>query len=102
MEPIENVFPTRVFPYPKPVFLDIFYYPKPVFFNYQTRLFKKSWNCCCIQVLVVLIALKLQTGACNGEISTFELSTIIMRHVVRALLGDHRTFVVGPLIFSFS
>jgi len=27
------VFPARVFPNPKPVFLAIFYYPKPVFFQ---------------------------------------------------------------------
>jgi len=25
-----------------------------------------------------------------------------MRHEARVLLGDHRTFVVGPLIFSFN
>jgi len=74
----------------------------PFFLNYQTRVFSKTWNCCCIQILVILIALKLQIGACNGQISTFELSTIIMRHVVLVLLGDHRTFIVGPLIFSFN
>jgi len=27
------VFPTRVFPNPKPVFLAIFHYPEPVFFQ---------------------------------------------------------------------
>jgi len=36
------------------------------------------------------------------QISTFELSGIIMRHEVRVLLGDHRTFFVGPLVFSFN
>ena len=51
---------------------------------------------------MVLIALKLQTGACNGEISTFELSTIILRHEVQVLLGDNRTSVVGPFIFFFN
>jgi len=51
---------------------------------------------------VILITLELQVGACNGQISTFELSTLIMKHQVRVLLGDHRTFVVGPLIFSFN
>jgi len=74
----------------------------PGFFNYQTRVFEKSWNCCCIQILTILIALKLQIGACNGRTSTFELSAIIMRQEVRVLLSDHRTFVVGPLIFSFN
>jgi len=48
------------------------------------------------------MTLKLQIGACSGEISRFELSTITMSHEVRVLLGDHRTFVVGPLIFSFN
>jgi len=61
-----------------------------------------DWNCCCIQILVILITLKLQIGACNGQISTFKLSIIIMRHEGRVLLRDHRTFVVGPFIFSFS
>jgi len=51
---------------------------------------------------VIRTTLSLQIGACNGQISTFELSTIIMRHEVRVLLGDHRTFVVGPLVFSFN
>jgi len=45
--------------------------------------------------------LKLQIGACNGHISTSELSPIVMRHEVWVLLGYHPTFVVGPLIFSF-
>ena len=85
---------------PNPVFLAIFYYPKPVFFNYQTRVFKKNWDFCCIQILVILITLKLQIGACNAQISTFELSIIIVRQWVRVLLGDHRTFVVGRFIFS--
>jgi len=48
-----------------------------------------------------MITLKLQIRACNGKISTIELSTIIMKHKVRVLLGDHRTFVVGPFIFLF-
>jgi len=52
----------------------------PFFFNYQTRIFLKTWNCCCIKLLVILITPKLQISACNGQISTFELSTIIMRH----------------------
>jgi len=51
---------------------------------------------------MILITLKLQIGACNGHISTFELSTIIMRHEVQILLGDHRTFVVGPFVTSFN
>jgi len=55
-----------------------------------------------MQILVILITLKLQIGACNGQIITFELSTIIIRHEVRVLLSDHRMFVVGPLIFSFN
>jgi len=46
--------------------------------------------------------MKLQISACSGQIHTFELSTIIMRREVRVLLGDHRTFVVGPFIFSFN
>jgi len=95
------VFPTRVLPIRNPGFLAIFYYPKSVF-NYQTGVFKKNWNCCCIQILVILITLKLQIGACNGQISTCQLSTIIMRHEVRVLLGDHRTFVVGSFVFSFN
>jgi len=53
-------------------------------------------------MLVILITLKLQIGACNGQISTFELSSIIMGHEVRVFLGDHRTFVVGPFIFCFN
>jgi len=97
------VFPTGVFPNPKPVFLAIFYYPKPGFFLLpETRVFQKTWNCCCIQILVFVTTLKLQIGACSGQISTFELWTIIMRHEVRVLLVDHRTFVVGPSMFSFS
>jgi len=44
----------------------------------------------------------MQIGAYNGQISMFELSTIIMRHEVRVLLGDHRKFVVSPLIFWFN
>jgi len=55
-----------------------------------------------MQILVILITLKLQIGARNCQISKFELSTIVMRHEVRVLLGDHRTFVVGPSIFSFN
>ena len=51
---------------------------------------------------MMLITLKMQIGACNSQISTFELLTITMRHEVRVLLGDRRTFVVGPLIFSFN
>jgi len=97
------VFPARVFPKPIPVFLAIFSCPKSVFFfNYQTRVFKKTCNCCCIQMLVILITLKSQIDVCNGQTSAFELSTIIMRHEVRALFSDHRTFVVGPFIFSFN
>jgi len=46
--------------------------------------------------------MKLQISVCSGQISTFELSTIIVRREVRVLLGVHRTFVVGPFIFSFS
>jgi len=53
-------------------------------------------------MLAILITLKLQIEACNSQISTLELSTNIMRQEVRVLLGDHRTFVVGPLILSFS
>jgi len=49
-----------------------------------------------------MITLKLQIDACNGQISTFERSTIILKHEVLVLLGDHRTFVVGPVVFSFS
>ena len=67
-----------------------------------TRVFLKTWNSCCIQILIILITLKLQSGACNGQITTFQLSTIIVTNEVRVLLGDHRTFVVGPLIFSFT
>jgi len=44
----------------------------------------------------------LQISACNGQISTFELLTIIMQHEMRVLLGDHRTIVVGPFICSFN
>jgi len=75
---------------------------KPFFFNYQTRVYKKSWDCCCIQILVILTTLKLQISGCNGQISKCELSAIIMRHEVRVLLGHHRTFVGGPLIFSLN
>jgi len=46
--------------------------------------------------------MKLQIGVCNGQISTFELSTIIMRPVLQVMLGDHRTFVVGPFEFSIN
>jgi len=53
-------------------------------------------------MLVILITLKLQIGDCNGQISTFELSPIIMRQEVRVFLGDHRTFVVGPFVFSLN
>jgi len=55
-----------------------------------------------MQILLILITLTLQIGACNGQISTFELLTIILKHEVRVLLCNHRTFVVGPLIFSFN
>jgi len=74
----------------------------PIFFQLPTRVFLKTWNCCCIQILVILTTLKLQIGPCSGQISTFELSNIIMRHEVRVLFGDHRTFVIGPFIFSFN
>ena len=53
-------------------------------------------------MLAILITLKLPIGVCNGQISTFGLLTITTRHEVRVLLGDHRTFVVGPFIFSFN
>jgi len=78
--------------------------PETRFFSTtKTRVFKKNWNYCCIQILVlVLITLKLQIGACNGQTSLFEILTIIMRREVRVLLGDHRMFVVGPFIFSFN
>jgi len=46
--------------------------------------------------------IEVQDWECNGQISTFELSPIVMRHEVRVLLGYHRTFVVGPLVFSFN
>ena len=58
----------------------------PDFFNYQTRVFEKSWNCCCIPLLAILITLKFKIGACDGQISTFELSAIIMRYEVRVCL----------------
>ena len=48
---------------------------------------------------MILITLKLQIGACKGQISMFELAANIMRHEVR---GDDRTVVVGPFIFSFN
>jgi len=35
---------------------------------------------------MILIALKLQIGVCNSQISMFELSTIIMRHEVQFCL----------------
>jgi len=66
------------------------------FFKHETLVFKKTWNCCYIQILVILITLKFQVCACNGQIRTFELSTITMRHEVRVWLADHHTFVVGP------
>ena len=91
---------TRDFLNPKPVFW-LFFTPKPVCFNYQTRVFKKHWNCCCIQMLVSLITLKLQISACNGQIGTLEPSTIIMSHEVLVFLDDYRRPVVGPFIFSF-
>ena len=70
------------FPEPETRFFGYFLLPETrVFFNYQTREFKKAWNCCCIQILVILITLKLQTGACNGQINTFELSTMRPRVV---------------------
>jgi len=53
-------------------------------------------------MLVSLITLKFQISARNGQIITFELSTIIMRHEERVFLGDHCRLVVGPFIFSFS
>jgi len=97
------MFPTRVFPNTNPGFLNHFDNPKPGYFSTtKPRIFKNNWNCCCIQMLVILITQKLQIGAGNGQISTFELSTIIMRREVRVLPGDHPTFVVGPFIFSFN
>jgi len=93
--------PTRDFQNPKPVFLAIFY-PEACLFQLPNRVFKKHWNCCCIQMLVSLITLKLQISACNGQISMLEPSTIIMRHEVRVFLSDYRRPVVGPFIFSFS
>jgi len=53
-------------------------------------------------MLVVLVTLKLQSSACNGQIITFEPLTIIMRHEMQVFLGDHRTFVVDLHIFSFN
>jgi len=97
---VQLMFPTRVFPECETWIFRLFSTTRnPGFFKYQTRVFQKTWNCCCIQILIILITLKLQIGACNGQISTFELSTTIMRHEVRVLFGDHRTFVVGPFIF---
>ena len=91
------------FPEPETRFFCLFSPTRnPGFFVYQTRVLFEKWNCCCIIILVILITLKLQVGACSGQISTFELSTTIMRHEVRVLLGDHRTFVVGSFIFSFN
>jgi len=98
------VFPTRVFPNPKPGLFVYFLLPELS----ETRFFQlpnpgifKNLELL-LHILLILITLKLQIGAGNGQISTFELSTIIMRHEVRVLLGDHRTFVVDPLIFSFN
>jgi len=51
---------------------------------------------------MIPITLKLQIGEGSGQISTFEVSIIIMRHGVRVFLGEHRTFCVGPFVFSFS
>ena len=90
------------FPEHETRFLATFYYPKLVFFQLSNPGILKSWNCCCIKILAILITLKMQIGAYNGQISMFELSTIIMRHEVRVLLGDHRKFVVSPLIFWFN
>jgi len=53
-------------------------------------------------MLVILIILKLQIGACYGQISMFELLTIIMRHDVCLFFSDHHMFIVGPFIFSFN
>ena len=64
--------------------------------------FRPGKNDVSVQILVILITLKLQIGACNGQITKFELSTVIMRPKVRVFLGDHRKFVVGPFIFSFN
>jgi len=90
------------FPDPKPEVFGCFHLPETRLLTTKAGYCKKTWNCCCIQILVILITLKLQIGACNGQISVFELSTIIMRHEVGVLLGDHCTFVVGPFIFSIS
>ena len=57
-----------------PVFFDIFYYPKPVFFSTTRPGYFKNPGIAV--ALVILITLKLQIGACNGQISTFELSAI--------------------------
>ena len=68
------MFPTRVYPNPKPGFFGYFLLPETrAFFNYQTRELK-NWNRCSIQILAILITLKFQIGACNGQIGTFELS----------------------------
>jgi len=80
----------------QPGFLGYFLLPETrVSFNYQARVFQKSWSCCCIKILVILTIVKLQIG-------TFQFSTVNMRHEMRVLLGDQRSFVDGPLIFSFN
>jgi len=75
---LKIVFPTRVFWLFSPT-------RNPGFFNYQTRVFWKTWNYCCIEILSIRITLKLQNDACNGQTSTFKFSIIIMRHEVRVL-----------------
>jgi len=71
------------------------------YFTDQIQVFKKTWNCCCIQILMLLITFKLQIGVGSGRINLFELSTIIIWHRVWVFLGEHHTFCVGPFIFSF-
>jgi len=94
------LFPTWVFPNPKSIFLAIFYLSY-MFFQLTNLDNKKKCNCCCIQILLILIRLQLKSGACNGQISTFGLSTIICSYEVRVLLADRRMFVVGSFVFSF-
>jgi len=55
------------FPVPEPRIFGYSTTETRFFFNDQTWVFEKSWNCCCIQILAILITLKLPIGACNGQ-----------------------------------
>ena len=83
-------------------FLAFFYYPKPGFFQLLNPGILKNLELLLHSNISNSDNTKVADCACNGQINTFELSTIIVRQEVRLLLGHHHRFVVGPFIFSFN